>query len=199
MKIIGLCGTSGAGKGTVGKFLCSFGCSVIDTDKLYHDMIQNDCECSREIVSVFGDGVKLPNGGIDRTALAKIVFSDKEKLSSLNSVAHKYVRDACVCIIENMRASGDGILVIDAPQLFEAGMQDMCDATVAVTADRETRQARICARDSISCDRANARMDAQHTDIFFVENCDYVIENNSDIAHLLLETKKVLDKIKGMN
>ncbi len=198
MKIIGLSGTSGSGKGTVGKFLSALGCMVIDTDALYHTMIEKDSECSRAIIEEFGSDVANEAGGIARPRLAEIVFFDKDKLSMLNSIAHKYVKEECNKLIEAERLSGREIFVLDAPQLFEAGMQDDCDATVAVVADRQTRIKRICERDGIGKEKASARIDAQHTDAFFVENCDFVIENNSDAAHLLVSTRKVFDKIKGM-
>ena len=199
MKIIGLCGTSGSGKGMAGRFFSAFGCRVIDTDKLYHGMIESDSECSREIISEFGETVKNESGGVERKKLSQIVFSDKERLEALNRIAHKYVKLVCLEIAERERRSGTEILIIDAPQLFEAGMQEDCDATVAVIAERETRIERICNRDRISAERAIARIEAQHTDEFFSEHCDYVIENNSDAAHLLARVRNVLDKIKGMN
>lgn len=197
MKIIGLTGGSGSGKGLAGRFFSSFGCAVIDTDKLYHSMIDKDSPCSRAIIAEFGEIVAADNGAVVRERLAEIVFSDKEKLSSLNSIAHSFVRAECDNIIEKEREEGREIVVIDAPQLFEADMQDICDATVAVVSDKSTRVGRICARDGICESKANARISSQHTDAFFVENCDYVIENNSDAAHLLAAVKKVLDKIKG--
>ncbi len=199
MKIIGLCGTSGSGKGMTGRFFSAFGCRVIDTDKLYHGMVESDSECSREIVSEFGDNVKNEAGGVDRKKLSRIVFSDKERLQTLNRIAHKYVKLACREIAEREREAGTELLIIDAPQLFEAGMQNDCDVTIAVIADRDTRIKRICDRDNISVERAIARIDAQHTDEFFAEHCGYVIENNSTAAHLLARTRIVLDKIKGIN
>ena len=199
MKIIGLTGGSGSGKGLAGVFFSSFGCAVVDTDKLYHAMIEKDSECSRALIAEFGDGISAENGGVVREKLADIVFSDKEKLASLNKIAHSFVRAECDKLIENEKAAGREAIVIDAPQLFEADMQNICNATVAVISDKSTRVKRICARDGISEGKANARIASQHTDAFFAENCDYLIENNSDAAHLLCAVKKVLDKIKGMD
>ena len=199
MKIIGLTGGSGAGKGIVGSFFRSLGCYVIDTDMLYHSMINTDSECSRAIISYFGDSVSLDNGGIDRRALAEIVFGSSEKLSYLNTIAHGYVKSACDVIIERERNKGTQVLVVDAPQLFEAEMDKICDATVAVICDKNTRISRICKRDSISSFQAFARIAAQHTDAFFCEKCDFVIENNSDVARLLAKVKKVYDRIKELD
>lgn len=196
MKIVGLTGGSGAGKGTVGKLFGSFGCYVIDTDELYHSMIDHDSECSRAVISHFGDCVRTELGGVDRVVLAEIVFGNKDKLEELNQIAHRFVKEECDRIIESQRSKNTEVLVIDAPQLFEAGMDSICDFTVAVVSDKTTRIGRICKRDSITSFKACARMAAQHTDAFFCERCDYVIENNSDIARLLVKVKLVFDKIK---
>ena len=84
-------------------------------------------------------------------------------------------------------------------ELFEAEMDKICDATVAVICDKNTRISRICKRDSISSFQAFARIAAQHTDAFFCEKCDFVIENNSDVARLLAKVKKVYDRIKELD
>lgn len=199
MKIIGLTGGSGSGKGLVGVFFSSFGGVVVDTDELYHSMIDKDSPCSRALISEFGKEIEAANGGIARDKLADIVFSDKSKLAVLNKIAHGFVRAECERIIEKERESGIEMLIVDAPQLFEADMQGICDATVAVISDRNTRLKRICSRDGISEIKANARIASQHTDAFFAENCDFVIENNSDAAHLLAAVKRVLDKIRDMD
>ena len=196
MKKIGLTGTTGSGKGLVGRLLRSFGCFVIDTDALYHGLISSDSALSREIISRFGKEVALESGGVFRPNLAKIVFSDPQALSDLNTIAHSYVVRECDNIISGLPEGSFDIVVIDAPQLFEAHMDEICDATVAVVSDVNTRLERICARDSISREQAQARIDAQHTDEFFLAACDYVIHNDSDAARLLVRVKSVLDEIK---
>lgn len=198
MKIVGLTGGSGSGKGTVGAFFRDLGCCVIDTDLLYHSMINADSDCSRAIISRFGDSVKNANGGIDRRVLADIVFSDASSLETLNVIAHSYVRAECEKIIDYNRRLGIEILIIDAPQLFEAGMDKICDTTIAVTACEDVRVDRICARDGITRDKALSRIHAQYSDDFFRANCSYLIENDQDLARLLVRTKQILDEIKGL-
>ncbi len=198
MKTVGLTGGSGSGKGTAGMLFAELGCSVIDTDLLYHSMIDSDSECSRAIIDVFGDSVRNAKGGIERRALADIVFFDSAKLEQLNRIAHFYVRDECNRIIESHRSLGTKILIIDAPQLFEAEMDKICDATIAVTANEQIRIDRICRRDSISYDKAKARVRSQHSDDFFRNKCTYVIENELDTARLLCRVKQTLDEIKGL-
>ena len=180
----------------VGRLMCAFGCRVIDTDGLYHDMISSSGPCSRALIERFGPEISTENGGICRPRLASIVFSDPAALDDLNKIAHSFIREECQSIIERERTAGTEVIIIDAPQLFEADMQDICEVTVAVISDREKRIRRICKRDAITRDKALARISAQHTDEFFSERCDYVIENNTDVARLLARVKILLDEIK---
>lgn len=194
MTVIGLTGGSGSGKGMVGGFFRFLGCIVVDTDALYHTMTAADSSCSREIIARFGSEVANELGGVCRPRLAPIVFADAAALSDLNAIAHKYVRAECDKIISSV--DDDAIVVIDAPQLFEAEMQDVCDVTVCVVCDVETRIERICKRDGISRKKALDRINAQHPDEYFRSKCDIVIENDTDVARLLAKTKNVFDKIK---
>lgn len=196
MKIIGLTGGSGAGKGTVAKLMESFGAVSYDADKIYHSLIDSESECSKRIIDAFGDEIRNENGGVLTSALSKIVFSDREKLTVLNNIAHKYVCAEYDKIIEAEKKKGTTMFVIDAPQLFESGMNKICDVTVAVISKKENRVERIISRDNISYDRAVARISAQYSDDFFIKNCDYVIENDKDAAHLLFLVKEVISRLK---
>ena len=91
MLIIGITGPSGSGKGAASSYLYSKGAKVIDADAVYHSLITPPSPCIDELVSVFGKGILLDDGGIDRKSLSKLVFGDenKEKLSLLNKITHK--------------------------------------------------------------------------------------------------------------
>ena len=197
MKIIGLTGGSGSGKGVVGRFFSSLGCYVIDTDALYHKMISSDSACSRALISHFGLEISNENGGIDRSSLRDIVFSDSAALASLNKIAHSYIRSECEAIFAQQRDKGTYYVIVDAPQLFEAGMEDICDLVVGVTSDVDTRIKRIVERDGISKEKAMERIASQHDDAFFDQRCDHIIRNDADAAHLLISVKRVFDIIKN--
>ena len=79
-------------------------------------------------------------------------------------------------------------MLYDAPTLFEAGADDLCDKTVGVLADTETRVRRVMARDGISEQAARARILAQPDDGFYRARCDPILENNGDLAALWRET-----------
>ena len=177
MQVIGLCGGSGAGKGTVCSIFAELGIPSIDTDKLYHSLISTDSECSRELVSAFGDDV-YANPGVDRKALRDVVFASPENLDLLNKITHKHILASARDLIKNARDVR--AIIIDAPLLFESGFDKECDVKICVIANDDVRIERIIKRDGITHEIAKARIASQIPNDRLMEICDYAIENNSD-------------------
>ncbi len=186
MLTVGLTGGSGSGKGYLCSLLSDNDICIIDTDRVYHKMISSPSPCTYALASAFGDEVLDENGGIDRGVLGSIVFSSKEKLARLNSIAHSFIREECHNIIADSNAK---IVILDAPVLFESGFDSMCDLTVGVVASEEKRVERIIRRDSISREKVLVRIRNQHSDDWFREKCDIVIEN--DGGELDVEVNKL--------
>ena len=192
MKIIGLTGGSGTGKGTVAARMRSLGAGGVDADAVYRTLCAENREMLSALDAAFG-GVTDQNGVLDRPKLAKIVFSDPEKLRQLNAITTPYIRTAS---LEAIRAqSACPIVLYDAPTLFEAGADDFCDAVIAVLAPHDTRVARIIERDGLTDEAARARIDAQPNDTFYREKCGYIIENNGDLDTLYRDTDALYNKL----
>ena len=122
-KIIGITGGSGGGKGAVCNILKSLGAHIIDTDVTYKNTIKKGMPALCEIKAAFGDGVILPNGELDRKSLAKIVFNSPDMLHKLNTITHKYITEE---INKEIEKTKEDIIIIDAPALFESGINNMC-------------------------------------------------------------------------
>ena len=197
MKVIGLCGGSGSGKGVASTAFADLGVPVIDTDAIYHTMISEPSECTAELESYFGPSVINESGGLNRRALAEIVFATgaEDKLKMLNSIAHRHILGEARRLLSLYRERGCSAAVVDAPLLFESGFYAECDAVVAVIADRDTRIERIIARDAITREAAIKRIDAQRGEDFLREHADYVLENNGAIEELATSVKEVLMQI----
>ena len=197
MKVIGLCGGSGSGKGAVSKIFAENLIPVIDTDAIYHSITSTPGECLEAISSEFGTGV-IKNGALDRPTLAKIVFSsdNSECLRlKLNEITHKFVIAEVERQLSVYEKAGERICVVDVPLLFESGFDKRCDLTVAVVADIETRILRITNRDDIDRESAIARINAQISADVLKKRVDFVIENNSDITDLRLSVLSLIRKI----
>jgi len=175
---IGITGGSGSGKGYVCGLLKEMGYACIDTDSVVHTLYSTNVDCLNDLRNEFGDEI-FENGAVVRPRLANIVFFDAEKLKKLNSIVHKYVILECDRISEELFKNGHKAVFIDAPQLYEAGMDKTLDAVIAVIAPKEVRFKRIIERDSISESQALSRINNQHSDDFFIENADFIINNAS--------------------
>ena len=129
MKIIGLTGGTGSGKGFVSERLKKRNAYVMDADKIAHEIIEKDKPAYKEIVDYFGRSILDESGCIIRRKLGDIVFSDSEKLAFLNKCTHKYINMEIMRIIDEVRPQTDKYtaIVIDAPLLAEAGLTDICD------------------------------------------------------------------------
>lgn len=192
MKILGLTGGSGTGKSAACTAFARLGCGVIDADATYRTLC-NTCEpMLKEIQNVFGD-VFSTDRKLDRKKLGTIVFADAQKLQQLNAITHPYIRQAARDAFAAYSKRGCLLCIYDAPVLFEGQMETLCDKTCAVLAARNTRIARIVARDAITEEYAALRIDAQKDDAFYRERCDYVVQNDADLDTLYTQVRKIYE------
>lgn len=205
MKVIGLTGRSGAGKGYVCNVFESFGINSLDTDKLSRMVCMPGKPCLEELKAYFGFEIINDDGSLNRSMLASIVFADghESDLRMLNRITHRYILEYCRKWIAEQRDNGSGAVVIDAPQLYESGFDAECDFIVAVVANEEKRIERIIRRDGITREDATGRLSSQHSDDFFLSHVDYVIRNNgedlSEQVMSLLVREKILEGNASQN
>ena len=194
--VVGLTGQTGAGKSTVSAVFVEHGFMLIDADKISHEVVEAGQPCLAEIFDYFGDSVKNPDGTLNRKALAKIVFTDKRKLESLNSICYPFITEEIFRRINAYAAQGCHFILLDAPTLFESRSSDFCDMIISVVANPEIRCARIMTRDSMTKEAALERMNAQLDEAFFIQHSDYVIHNNANLKQLSELSGEVADKVK---
>lgn len=195
MKVIGVTGGSGSGKSVACRYLASRGGKLIDCDKVYASLVDRPSECTAALANAFGKVILKPDGSLNRKMLSDIVFKsdNREKLDLLNRTVHPSVIEEVKRIIQD--SSDSTYFLIDAPQLFEAGADKICDTTVYVTADEDKRLERIRKRDGISMQDAKRRLDSQHSDVFFKSKCDHTVYNNGTEQELETECYKLLDRL----
>ena len=172
--VLGITGGTGAGKTTLLRALERRGALVLDCDAVYHEMLRSDEALRADLTAAFGE-VFVPDGGLDRQKLGKIVFGDDAALARLDGIIFRHLPRA---LARRMEASGARLIALDAIKLIESGLGTLCDVTVAVTAPEEVRVRRIMARDGISEDYARARVRAQRSEEDFRADCGAVFENN---------------------
>ena len=198
MKIIGLTGPTGAGKSTLCEIFEEAGIPCVNTDDIYHAITSFSSPCVKELRDNFGDSIIDERGGLNRPALAKIVFQGEnadENLNLLNSIAHKYVWEETNKILTQYINRGKRMAVIDAPALFSSKIFiAACDLIISVLCDKETRLQRLISRDGISREQILARMDSQPNDEFFIKNSDYYINNNGDKNDMINQLESIFEQ-----
>lgn len=197
MKVIGLCGGSGSGKGIVSTLFGTYGIFSIDTDAVYHDLISHTSDLTIELTDAFGASI-LSSGKVDRKALSSIVFSgdnSREKLDLLNKITHKHILDEVRDRLLEYKSEGARYVIVDAPLLFESGFDKECDIIISVIADKDTRISRIMERDGISYEAAERRLMSQIDDKWLSQNSDFTIENNLDRVALAAVVERIYKQI----
>ena len=203
MKVIGLCGRSGSGKGVISSVFSTLGVPSIDTDAVYRELtappserIAVGGECMRELAEEFGDCRLTPGGGLDRRALSSIVFADAESLAALNRITHKHILRETDRRLESFSLEGYREAIVDAPLLFESGYDKKCDCIIAACAPEEVLIRRITARDGISVRDAERRLSSQLPSDELRERADYIINTDAEIDEILRQAVQILEDIR---
>ena len=172
--IIGITGGTGCGKTTLLNCIRDAGGLILDCDAIYHELLASDRDMLDAIERRFPGTVE--DSTLNRKKLGSIVFSDTAALEDLNRITHSAVKQEVLRRLNTKPA----LAAIDAIGLFEGGLSELCDVTVAVTAPIEQRVQRLIARDGISEDYARSRIAAQKSEEWFRSRCDAVLENSGD-------------------
>ncbi len=184
MMILGLTGPTGAGKSEAARAFAAKGFAVVDADRVAHQMMSTRSICTTRIAKEFGKNVLNSDGSLNRTALASIVFSDPQKLKTLNQITHPLIVTQMQKELNEAKAEGHVGAIVDAPMLFDSGADQLCGRVVAVLADERVRLPRIMTRDGLDRKRALQRMHAQPKESFYLSHADEILRNNGNTASL---------------
>ena len=173
---VAITGNIASGKSVVENYLQELGYKVFDTDKIAHKILENNT------------AVKETFGTCDRKEIAKIVFSNKEKLKLLESIIHPEVKKE----ILNLFNLDEKVIFVSVPQLFESGFDALFDKIIFISANENIRLERLMKRNNFTKEEALKRISAQTIEEEKTSKCDYIIYNNNDIEHLKNEINKII-------
>ena len=178
--IVGLTGPTGSGKSTACKAAEDLGFFVIDCDKTARKAAE-DKNCLKALVSAFGKAILNADGSLNRMALAKKAFFDKQSTQLLNDTIFPFILEILKGEING--AKNDYIL-LDAPTLFESGVDALCNETCAILSDSKIRLERIIKRDNLDESAAKLRMSAGKDDQYYKEKTKHILYNNTSEKEL---------------
>ncbi|MFH1442268.1 MAG: dephospho-CoA kinase [Candidatus Omnitrophota bacterium] len=187
--VIAVTGGFGTGKSTVAQIFESLGAKVIDADKITRNLLKTGTSTYKKILEVFGKKVLKESGAIDRSKLALIVFGNKKLLLKLNKIVHPEV---IKIIKQKIEGLNKGVVVLDIPLLFEAGLECLADKIVVVSSSRQNQYGRLLRKTSLSKNEIAKRINAQMPLSKKIRRADFIIDNDYSIKN----TKKQVQKLR---
>ena len=189
--VIGLTGPSGAGKSTAAAVFKQHGFYCIDCDAVCRHVYDTNPLCVAQLVKAFGQDI-LTHGKINRRALATVAFADEEHKQQLNDMVLPFIDEE---ILRQIEENDSDRILLDAPTLFESGLDEICMAVVALLCDRTLCRTRIISRDSLSETQADSRLSVGQPDEFYTDRTNYVVYNNATKQELAESVSAMLIKL----
>jgi len=199
--IIGILGGIGSGKSTVAAEFAKLGCAVVDADKIAHELLDEN-DIREKIIGLFGQAILDSAGKIDHKKLAAIVFTDAEKLSSLNQIIHPLVLERAEQLIKQYQAQVPAVreppvqaIVLDIPLLAEVGWEKWCDKLIFVECERHLRVKRAKKMGIFDENQIKIRENFQISLDNKATVSDNTIDNNSDFSVLAGQVADIFSNI----
>lgn len=197
MVIAGLTGGIATGKSTVSGFLRRAGAVIIDADIIAREAVLKNSPAWHKIVEAFGKEVLLPDGEINRTYLGDIIFKDYKKKEILNKIVHPFVSKKTVEMVENIRKTSPGsIVILDIPLLIEAGMHERLEDVILVYVPENIQIKRLMERDLISETDAMFKIRSQMPIEEKKQHATIVIDNSGSIEATKQKAMEVFNYLK---
>ncbi|MFA9398961.1 MAG: dephospho-CoA kinase, partial [Clostridiaceae bacterium] len=190
MLLIGLTGGIGTGKSTVSKMFKDEGLNVIDADIISREVLDIYPEIIEKIKNEFG--IKFVQGGkLNRRLLGDYIFSSKERKEKLEAIIIPFIIEEVFKRVLELQEKGESIAILDAPTLYETGLNRKMDKIIVVYSPLEIQIERIIKRDKMTYENAVKRIDSQISIEYKKSGADYLIDNGRDIE----ETKEQFNNI----
>jgi len=197
--ILGVTGGIATGKSSVASMLGDCGAVVVGADDLSRQAVAPGSDALTALVDHFGRQILDASGGLDRAALAALVFSDPVARADVNRITHPVIAHLADEKLHSLRAAGHSLIVYEAPLLFEASAESRVDQVLVVTLDPEIQIDRLVNRDGISREEALARIEAQMPLAEKISRADYVIDNAGSVVETKAQAEKLYHYLLQLN
>jgi len=188
--MIGLTGSIGMGKTETAKMFARLGVPVYDADAAVHRLYEKGGAAVPEIAKVFPDSIV--DGRVDRAILTKHVTADKDAFKKLEQLVHPLVAREQLAFLQEAKAKGAEMVVLDIPLLFEAGGHARVDVIVVVSAPAHIQRARVLARPGMTEDKLDHILSRQMSDAEKRAKAHFVVETDKGLEHAFEQVKSIV-------
>jgi dephospho-CoA kinase len=196
--VIGLTGGIGSGKTSVGRILEELGGALIESDRLGHEALAKPAVI-RTLKQWWGDEVLDADGATDRVRLAAKVFADRKQRKRLEELLHPLIAAQRAELMRRFQVDpAVRLIVIDAPLLYEAGIDGECDTVIFVEADPDLRAERVRAQRGWSAQELTRRENLQMPLDMKRRKADHIVTNNSSLAALRGQVMHLITRVLGI-
>ncbi len=197
-KVIGLTGGIASGKSTVGRMLSEQNFPVIDTDKLAREVVEPGKPALKELVKVFGAEILKDDKTLDRHRMLEMMLTDAGARQLVENIIHPYVFKRMDQILQQLAASGNNVVIVEVPLLFETGWQNFFDYIFSVVAPEPICIKRLAERKKMSIDMASRWMATQIPQEVKAKRSDYVVHNNAGLYELQIQVNRLSEILKQL-
>lgn len=194
MIVLGLTGSIGMGKSTVGKMFAEEGAPVFDSDAAVHALYAAGGAAAAPVEAAF-PGVTV-DGAVDREALSRRVVGDEAAIKRLETIVHPLVRQAQAEFLQTNRDAGTKVVVLDIPLLFESGGAKLVDKVAVVSAPADVQRERVLARPGMTAEKFEAILARQTPDAEKRARADFVIDTGGSLEATRAQVRAVLDALR---
>ncbi len=190
MHLFGITGEVGAGKSQVMAYLESaWNAEILLMDNIGHEVMAKGAVCYEPILELFGESILLDSGELDRKAIGRLVFADRQLLEKLNAIVHPAVRRAVNERIRQAEKRGVSFFFMESALIFEEKYDEMCDEVWYVYAEESVRRKRLKENRGYSDEKIDLMLKNQLPEEVFRSRCSFLIDNNDSPDHF----KKQID------
>ena len=202
MKPLALTGGIACGKTTAGHFLLEAGFShIYDTDAICHDLYDHPApDLLAGMRKNWGDDVVTPDSRIDRASLSKRLFAAPDRteaFSTLNSLVHPALEQRLQELMARDAVGENDLVLVEVPLLFEIGWETRYSYTIAVWMPRQMQLERLMARNGLTCEEAESRLDVQMSADAKLARADFGLINNGGLEHLRKQCFELVARLKS--
>jgi dephospho-CoA kinase len=198
MLVVGLTGGIASGKSTVSLMFREAGIPVICADELAHEVVKPGSAALDKIRQRFGDEFIDSEGNLNRAAMARLVFKDKNKRKNLESIIHPRVAEEQGKLIRQFAAQGHNIVVVDVPLLYESGLEESFDMILLAYVPPEAQIQRLIARDQVTDKEARSRLDAQLPIDKKRKLAGRIIDNTGSVEHTREQVLGIIKELRAL-